>query len=336
MNGAGASQFAQTVVALFDDQLDAESALGALRKAARPASSVSVLARDRSALAERMDEPIDVTTAMMDTSLPATSGWLLGLASMMVPEHGTFLAAGPIGMALARIRHESPGDGATGPANSAGPGTMSSVGRALEQFGFQSGEALYLERRLAAGSAMIAVTAGDEDQIAETLRLFADHSAVFIGQAETPVELLAESAHWLANPLNGRSAEVIVADIVVTLRHACHEPFELEIARLRCGTEIIDQAGEHVGEVDDMLFDPGDDSIVRYVIGGHGGVLGIARRRVAIPGSIVRFEETSVRIGIDRSLLQDAPSFDENVPFSRKHELETHEYFGVKPYWVVE
>src|SRR5215210_70772 len=84
-----ASRF--TVLGLFDDTIDAEQTLLAMRREERPAEQVSVLVRDRAADAgsgpERHGE---VARAVVANALSAVSGWLLGLAALIVPENGTY------------------------------------------------------------------------------------------------------------------------------------------------------------------------------------------------------------------------------------------------------
>src|SRR5215211_7917213 len=80
-----------TVLGLFDDTIDAEQTLVALRREERPAEQVSVLVRDRAADAgsgpERHGE---VARAVVANALSTVSGWLLGLAALIVPESGTY------------------------------------------------------------------------------------------------------------------------------------------------------------------------------------------------------------------------------------------------------
>lgn len=324
----------QTVVGLFDDPIDAEHALAALRKSSRPAASVSVLARDR-AIKQGGDSPIDVTRAVMDTALSTMSGWLTGLAALMVPDNGTFLAAGPIGVTLARVQPAGNTTEKIEPVDrDEEDAPVGSVGHAFELFGFPIDEAHYLEQRLAAGSALIAVTSRDEEQIEETLRTFADFDAIFIGQAETEEEVIEETERWLANPMGSQSAEVIVADVVVTLRSARSGAAALADAFTWCGLDVHDVDGARIGEVDDVLVDASVDSSLRYVIVVHGGVLGIAKRRTAVPVAIVERADESVRLQSGLPKLADAPVFDPGTPFSRKDELAAHRYFGATAYWT--
>ncbi len=324
----------QTVIGLFDDQIDAEHALSTLRKASRPAASVSVLARDRAAK-QSGDSPIDVTRAVMDTALSAMSGWLIGLAALMVPDNGTFLAAGPIGVALARVKPVDLEPEKIEPADDhEEDAPVGSVGHVFELFGFPTDEAHYLEQRLAAGSALIAVTSREDDQIEATLRTFADFDAIFIGQAETEEEVIAETERWLANPMGTQSAEVIVADVVVTLRSARVNAEALAEAFDWCGREVLDVDGARIGEVDDVLVDANADSALRYLIVTHGGVLGIAKRRTAVPVPVASREGESVRLQSGNPKLAEAPVFDPGTPFSRKDELAAHLYFGSATYWT--
>ncbi|MCC6792609.1 MAG: PRC-barrel domain-containing protein [Thermomicrobiales bacterium] len=328
---------AQTVVALFDDQIDAEHALASLRKAAGSASNVSVLARDKRIDSTSSDSPLDVTRAVMDTALSAMSNWLTGLVALMVPEQGHFLAAGPIGVVLSRIRPEAD-DRASASTGFDGPQTepVGSVGLALERFGFRQNEAHYLEQRLAAGSAMIAVTASSREQVDSTLKTFAEYNAVFIGQAETSGEVVAEARQGLVKPMTVSDTDVIVADVVAPLRHTSSDPRIEGIAARLADIEAVDLTGERVGSIDDVLVDPIEDGLIRYLVIGHGGVLGLARRRFAVPIDVARIEESPVVLRRERATFGDCPSYDSGVPFSRKDEEAVHRFFGTKPYWLDE
>jgi hypothetical protein len=326
----GHKRAAQTVVALFDDQIDAEMALTSLRKVARSAAHISVLARDRQIEEEeRPDSAVDVTRAVVDTAMTTVTGWLTGLAALLVPDQGHFLAAGPIGAVLAKLR---PDEVASAPSHSATPASsapVGSVGLALERFGFRPDEAHYLEQRLAAGSSMIAVTSTERGQIKATLRCFADNGAVFIGQAETPPEVLAEAEQGIVDPLSAASSEVIVADVVAPLEHASDgNPHEVALH----DRAVVDQDGAPLGDIDDALVE-GDSRVLRYLIVGHGGLLGIARRRVAVPAELADLETNPIRIAADQPSFAQAPGYDPEEPFSRKHEQAIYDYFGLRPYW---
>lgn len=325
----------QTVAGLFDDQIDAEHALAALRKAAYPPEIVSVLARDR-ANSLSNDSTIDVTRAVMDTALSAMSGWLTRLAALMVPESGTFLAAGPIGAMLVKIKPENRELEVDGSRGDHAGNLTGTVGQTIEHFGFLSEEAYYLENRLAAGSVLIAVTSIDRELVETTLRVFADHDAVYIGQATSSSSVLDEVEHSRVDPPESQSIDVIVADVVVTMRSARTDAEDLAEAFSWCGLDLLDVDGVRIGEIDDVLVDSANNQLLRYLIVAHGGVLGIARRRTAVPASIAQRIDGAVQLGVGQPRLAEAPTFDPSTPFSRKDELAINDYFGVKSYWIHE
>lgn len=323
---------AQTVVGLFDDPIDAEHALSEIHKLVQPAASVSVLARDRRADEAAADDPVDVTRAAMDTALSAVAGWLSGLAALMIPNQGHFLAAGPIGVVLARIRPDQELEN-TDPFAVKSAQPSGSVGLALERFGFRPEEARYLEQRLAAGSTLIAVTAHEQPEFRAALRVFSDQNAVFIGQAETPADVLAEASLGLQAPMSANAADIIIADIVAPFRNVCYGAgIESDLTQL-CGTDVFDENGAQLGAVDDILISADADAVVRYLIVGQGGVLGIARRRYAVPAAIVRLGERPLRVTVGGRRVGELDGYDPNEPFSRKSESSICRFFDIDPYW---
>ena len=325
---------AQTVLALFDDAIDAELALEAMRKASRPGAIVSVLARDRRLHADAPEGRLDVADAVSDTALSAVSGWLPGLAALDVPDHGCFLVGGPIGVALVQRERQVGADaGGGGAAISAAP--ASGLGATLERFGFRPEEAHYFEERLVAGSTLIAVTADERPHIDATLGAFAAHGAVYIGQAETAPEVIRQVELQLAAPFEPAAADVTVTDIVAPLERTCGQSGSAD--QEWCHRPVIDGEGASAGAVDDLLIErTGGDGAgtIRYVVVGFGGVLGIGRRRVAIPAAVATLSDGAVRLGVTVFALSDAPGYSQDAPFSRSDELAVHAYFGMTPYWL--
>jgi hypothetical protein len=181
---------------------------------------------------------------------------------------------------------------------------------------------------------LIAVTATDEAQVASSRRTFADYNAVFIGQAQTEGHVVEEAERWIAHPLAERAAEVIIADVVVALRHVCSGSRGRGRHSDLCELPVVDRDGAHLGDADDLLIDSVDDSAIRYVVVGHGGILGIARKRYAVPGELLELESDRIRLKLDRTLLLEVPEYDAGTPFSRKDELNVHQFFGTRPYWL--
>ncbi|HMM41825.1 MAG TPA: hypothetical protein PKA95_07985 [Thermomicrobiales bacterium] len=108
-----------------------------------------------------------------------------------------------------------------------------------------------------------------------------------------------------------------------------------------CGRAVIDREGEDAGTVDEVIVEspsqPDKDSeelTSHYVVIEFGGLLGLGRRRVAIPATHVEHEGDLALLGVDRATLERAPSWDANAPFSRREEHLVCAYFGTPPYWT--
>jgi len=335
-----------TVLGLFDDTIDAEHALVALRRAERSAEQVSVLVRDRGADAVAgQDRQGEVARAVVANALSAVSGWLLGLAALVVPENGTYLVAGPIGASLASVRtikgdQRQPDRTEPGVSVDAfGEIRVDGLHHTLTEFGFRPDEATYLQSRLAAGSALIAVTTSDAEQLQATRRLFADHSAVHIGQAQTLDTVVTEAEGLLAVAQEEAvRGDVVIADAVAPLLHLCNANAPGVITPASCGAPIVDEHGEEVGEIEDLLAtgvsgEGGPPSTPRYVVIGFGGLLGIMRHRIVVPANLTQLSESPIRLTVSKEVVRRAPSYDPDMPFSRREEMAINAYFGTTPYW---
>jgi hypothetical protein len=213
----------------------------------------------------------------------------------------------------------------------------------LGGFGFGSDEARYLESRLDAGALLIAVTTDDAEALESIRHLFADHDAVHIGLAQSDVELVEKSeALLLAPPERLGGGDVVVADVVAPLRRASRYGGAGEFAGLR-QRQVIDIDGEVAGTVDDVVVEVRDpdgpsgpapeQAIPRYLLIGHGGVLGIGRRVTAVPLELTDVASDPVRLAISRKVLDGAPGFDDHAPLSRREERAIADHFGVQAYW---
>ena len=342
---AAAGAVRHTVVGLFEDTIDAEQALVALRKGHHPAERVSLVVRDRAAdEGGSVDRAGAVARAIVATALEAVGGWLHGLASLIVPERGTFLVAGPIGAALAGIGAGGAGTERAGAYAAATDLTAGGLLRTLTQFGFSQDEATYVEHRLAAGVALIAVTTNDASTLQSTRGLFGDHNAVYIGTAQTDAGFF-EAAEALLNapPEVSSQGDVVVTDAVAPIRRVTVEGGSPEAAALR-HREVVTENGEEVGKVEEVLEEevaaaessgpPRQSRVVRYVVVGFGGVLGLGRHRVAVPATLVDLRSNPIRLRVDKRILERAPRFDEDAPFSRREERAVCAYFGITPYWL--
>ncbi len=76
---------------------------------------------------------------------------------------------------------------------------------------------------------------------------------------------------------------------------------------------VVNTQGEDLGEISDMriAFPEGK---VQYLVLRHGGVLGMAAKRFAVPPEAVIYRqgEDSFIVNIDKQRLEDEPGFDES------------------------
>src|SRR5688572_29659680 len=99
----------RTIIALFDDIIDSEHALTALRKTEQPSEGISVILRERV-----LDPDPNVryetvlSRVIASSALDAVGSWLQGLASLILPDRASYLVAGPIGAVLATIKDAGP------------------------------------------------------------------------------------------------------------------------------------------------------------------------------------------------------------------------------------
>lgn len=341
MNGADGREnrdSRQTIVGLFDDHIDAEQALLALRKAIGNPEQVSLIVRDRAAEEQGIQEHRgDVARVLVATALDAVGGWLQGLASLIVPRRGTFLVAGPIGAALTELPASRLAT-IDSELDVRDDGDPLRLNLAIQEFGFTPDEAYYIERRLEAGVALIAVTTPDEGSVRNARRLFAENSAVHIGRAYTDDQLAADLIAVTARSTRNTSGStVVVADSVAPLRHLCgHDKNGTDPAP--CGAPVLANDGQEIGSVDDVLIDesgtPGNDQpTVRYVVVSFGGVFGLGRHHVPVPAPLVDLASNQPRLSLDRATLEGAPSLNAGQPFSRHEEEAICHYFDVPCYW---
>ena len=96
-------------------------------------------------------------------------------------------------------------------------------------------------------------------------------------------------------------------------------------ARILLGQPVNNQAGETIGDINDVLFDK-TGRIVTAVI-GVGGFLGIGEKAVAVPYEQLAFSRDAegkrvVSVALSKDALQAAPTFEptEKTPYMRARE----------------
>jgi hypothetical protein len=339
--GSGHLRF--TVLGLFEDTLDMERALIALRRTKRNPSEISVLLRDRDAEAHVVTAGA-VPRAVSQHTLDAVGSWLVGLAELVLADRGTFLVAGPIGAALASapdiaersMRSEDDQD-----ANVELGAPDRNLAQTLVYFGFSQEEANYLAHRLQSGDAVVALTTHEPELLRETRRLFAGCDAVHIGQAQTDEQVFRDVQTKLARPAKAAKGEIVVADAVDPFVDYCQMKRPPRWVTELCGVPVLDNQGTEIGVVDEILGLLGEErddehlrQNVRYLVIRFGRVLGIVRRRAAIPKDLIDLDKSPLKVQAPAAMIHRAPAYNPESPFSRSEEEVIFSYFGAQPYWA--
>lgn len=93
-------------------------------------------------------------------------------------------------------------------------------------------------------------------------------------------------------------------------RQASRRLFSL---RTVVGTHVRNAAGDNLGNLEEVVFDPSDGSIV-YCAVSYGGFLGMGDKLFAVPWEALTYDTHSREfvINVDRELLEKAPGFDKD------------------------
>lgn len=342
----------RTVIALFDDILDAEHALSVLRKSDQPSDQISVILRERVISSSTgIPQPTVLARVIASSALDAVGGWLQGLASLIFPDRASYLVAGPIGAVLATIRDARPNSPMQDADQSQSGNSSRQLARAFSAFGFSRDESQYLEQRVVAGSPLIAITSSE----AETLRIahqaFSKHTAVHLGLARTESAINRTAARLLVTgPQAGGT--VVIADAIAPLRRLTEGGLDDRSRIDMLGREVVTVTGESIGTVSDVLYERRleDDTdpqtalelqraevIARYIVVQFGGVLRMGRQRVALPTPlVVKSNWELIVVSANREEIQTAPRYDDISPLSRQDEVTMCTHFGVPLYWQQE
>ncbi len=343
------TEFLRTIIALFDDIIDAEHALTSLRKSDQPSEGISVILRERVLDPDPTVQYQTVLSRVIASSaLDAVGSWLQGLASLILPDRASYLVAGPIGAVLATIKDARPASIDGNDALTGSDDSSRQLSRALSAFGFSQDESHYLEERVVAGSPLIAVTSARADKLRAAHKTFAAFDAVHVGLARTESSIHQTATRLLVTGPDG-GGSVVIADAIAPLRRLTSDGgWRNHSIDLR-GRQAISREGEGIGTIVDVLFEnrlmPDGEAtsrsaadrrsvIIRYVLVSFGGVLGVGKSRVAVPAMLADTTGWQVRIDTTREELRAAPRFDSLAPLSRQDEVTICSYFDVPLYWL--
>lgn len=337
-------------MALFDDIIDAEHALMTLSRSSQPAADFSVILRERVLDPDSTTPYRAVLSAVVARSaLDVVGNWLQGLATLVLPDRATYLAAGPIGVVLATIRdgnqHQRHNDEDMSALRTVPTRQLT---RTFEAFGFNHDEAAYVEQRVVAGSPLIAVTSESVDALRVAHETFTRNAPVYIGLTRTEPGISSQAAHLLMTGPRGTGA-VVIADAVSPLRRLSEESSLSRGPRDLRNRVVRSQYGEVIGRVDDVLFEPEPDSpseelkhgaisddalLLRYIVVRFGGRLGLGRQRIAIPSERIGIATEGINVAATHEELVSAPRFDSAGHLSRQEEATIRRHYGESFYWI--
>jgi len=343
-----ASHVMRTIIALFDDTIDAEHALTALRKSDQPSEGISVILRERVLDPDpNVQYETVLSRVIASSALDAVGGWLQGLASLILPDRASYLVAGPLGAVLATIRDAQPTTTTIESGTGATPDSTRQLSRALSAFGFSQDESHYVEERVVAGSPLIAATSANVHMLRAAHKTFSSFDAVHIGLARTESSIHQTATRLLATGPDG-GGSVVIADAIAPLsRLTTNGGWRHHSIDLR-GRQAVSASGEPLGTIVDVLFErvPGESEdspwsagdrrgvTIRYVLVSFGGFLGVGKARVAVPAVLADTNGWTITLDTTLEELRGAPRFDNLTPLSRQDEVTICSYFGVPFYWL--
>jgi hypothetical protein len=103
------------------------------------------------------------------------------------------------------------------------------------------------------------------------------------------------------------------------------------------GTKVYNAAGEHLGEIADIMIDKVSGRVA-YAVMSFGGFLGMGEQYHPLPWSTLTYDvdKAGYVVNLSREQLEGAPRYEaETRPDwgDRAYEQRLHDYYGVNPYW---
>ena len=99
------------------------------------------------------------------------------------------------------------------------------------------------------------------------------------------------------------------------------------------GTDVYNGAGEHIGDINDLMIDKVSGKVA-YAVIAFGGFLGMGERLRALPWTVLRYSANQGGYVTDASdgVLRSTPETGDYT--NRAWAMRLHEHYGVTPYWV--
>jgi len=103
------------------------------------------------------------------------------------------------------------------------------------------------------------------------------------------------------------------------------------------GTEVYNTAGDHLGEIHDVMLDKRSGHVA-YAVMSFGGFLGIGEKYHPLPWSTLDYDTSQggYVVNLSREQLEGAPVYADDTPprWNREYEQDIHDYYGISPYWT--
>jgi sporulation protein YlmC with PRC-barrel domain len=98
------------------------------------------------------------------------------------------------------------------------------------------------------------------------------------------------------------------------------------------GRQVLDTAGEYIGEIDDLFVDEAEQK-VRLLQVMSGGFLGLGKTTFLIPvDAIRRITDEAIYISQTRERVAGAPRYDPAL-VDKRHLSAVYGYYGYVPFW---
>ncbi len=112
---------------------------------------------------------------------------------------------------------------------------------------------------------------------------------------------------------------------------------EIMAADTLTGNDVVNSAGEDLGEIEHIMLDVPRGRIA-YAVLSFGGFLGMGEKLFAIPWHALKLDVANKCFILDASVeqLQNAPGFDNGQWPSmadQKWARDIHSYYSSRPYW---
>lgn len=101
--------------------------------------------------------------------------------------------------------------------------------------------------------------------------------------------------------------------------------------------KVVNDAGEHLGNIQDLMIDL-ESGRIAYVVLSFGGLLGVGNKLFAIPWEVfkISFHDKKFVLDVPKEKLKEAPGFDKNNwPDSADWRWleDVYRYYGCTPFW---